>query len=75
MFSSSLAVGEATPLIWKDHFKTLLNRQAPSAPELEHFQRPSYAVNKKPSIESQALGCIQKMRNGKSGGDEELAQK
>ncbi|KAK6744165.1 hypothetical protein RB195_011088 [Necator americanus] len=33
---NGVAVGEATLPIWKEHFKTLLNRLAPSAPELEH---------------------------------------
>ncbi|KAK6765049.1 hypothetical protein RB195_025111 [Necator americanus] len=46
--ASGVAVGEATLPIWRDHFKTLLNRQAPSAPELEHVHRPTYAVNEEP---------------------------
>ncbi|KAK6742718.1 hypothetical protein RB195_010156 [Necator americanus] len=31
-----VAVGETTLRIWREHFKTLLNRLAQSAPELEH---------------------------------------
>ncbi|KAK6755844.1 hypothetical protein RB195_014310 [Necator americanus] len=34
--ANGVAVGEATLPIQKEHFKNLLNRQAPSAPELEH---------------------------------------
>ncbi|KAK6763283.1 hypothetical protein RB195_023840 [Necator americanus] len=49
---------------------TLLNRLAPSAPELEHLHRPTCAVNEEPPTESEVLVCIQKMRNGKSGGDD-----
>ncbi|KAK6734731.1 hypothetical protein RB195_018118 [Necator americanus] len=40
--ANEVAVGEATLPIWRKHFKTLLNRQAPSAPELEHVHRPTY---------------------------------
>ncbi|KAK6729566.1 hypothetical protein RB195_006547 [Necator americanus] len=64
------AVGEATLPIWREHFKTLLNRQAPSAPELGNVHRPTYAVNEEPPTESEVLVCIQKMKNGKSGGDD-----
>ncbi|KAK6743568.1 hypothetical protein RB195_010688 [Necator americanus] len=32
----------------RDHIKTLLNRQAPSVPELEHVDRPTYAVKEEP---------------------------
>ncbi|KAK6734263.1 hypothetical protein RB195_017814 [Necator americanus] len=46
--ANGVAVGEATLPIWKEHFKTLLNRLAPSAPELEHVHRPTYAVNEEP---------------------------
>ncbi|KAK6756466.1 hypothetical protein RB195_014715 [Necator americanus] len=34
--ANGVAVGEATLPIWEEHFRTLLNRLAPSAPELEH---------------------------------------
>ncbi|KAK6743812.1 hypothetical protein RB195_010859 [Necator americanus] len=74
--ASGAAVGEATLPIWKEHLKTLLNRLTPSAPELEHVHRPTYAVNEEPPTVSEVLVCIQKMKNGKSGGDETgLAQK
>ncbi|KAK6731057.1 hypothetical protein RB195_007491 [Necator americanus] len=53
--------------------RTLLNRLAPSAPELEHVHRPTYAVNEEPPTESEALVCIQKMENGKSGGDDGIS--
>ncbi|KAK6765386.1 hypothetical protein RB195_025346 [Necator americanus] len=66
--ANGVAVGEATLPISKEHFKTLLNRLAPSAPELEHVHRPTYAVNEEPPTESEVLVCIQKMKNGKSGG-------
>ncbi|KAK6758326.1 hypothetical protein RB195_015877 [Necator americanus] len=59
--ASGKAVGEATPPTWRDHFKTLLNRQAPSAPELEPVHRPTYAINEEPATESEILVCIQKM--------------
>ncbi|KAK6748901.1 hypothetical protein RB195_001493 [Necator americanus] len=68
--ANGVAVGEATLPIWKEHFKTLLNRLAPSAPELEHVHRLTYAVNEEPPTESEVLVCIQKMKNGKSGGDD-----
>ncbi|KAK6735871.1 hypothetical protein RB195_018869 [Necator americanus] len=68
--ANGVAVGEATLPIWKEHFMTLLNRLAPSAPELEHVHRPTYAVNGEPPTESEVLVCIQKMKNGKSGGDD-----
>ncbi|KAK6735507.1 hypothetical protein RB195_018617 [Necator americanus] len=68
--ANGVAVGEATLPIWRKHFKTLLNRIAPSAPELEHVHRPTYAVNEGPLTESGVLVCIQKMKNGKSGGDD-----
>ncbi|KAK6731003.1 hypothetical protein RB195_007460 [Necator americanus] len=63
--ANGVAVGEATLPIWREHFKTLLNRRAPSAPELEHVHRPKYAVNEKPQTESKVLACIQKMKNEK----------
>ncbi|KAK6728397.1 hypothetical protein RB195_005816 [Necator americanus] len=69
--ANGVAVGEAPLSIWREHFKTLLNRQAPSAPELGHaIVRPTYAVNEEPPTESEVLVCIQKMKNGKSGGDD-----
>ncbi|KAK6764897.1 hypothetical protein RB195_025004 [Necator americanus] len=71
--TSGKGVGEATLPIWRDHFKTLLNRQAPSAPELEHIHRPTYAVNEEPKTESEVLVCIQEMKNGKSGGDDRIS--
>ncbi|KAK6735679.1 hypothetical protein RB195_018732 [Necator americanus] len=67
------AVGEATLPIWKEHFKTLLNRLAPSAPEPEHVHRPIYAVNEEPPTMSEVLFCIQKMKNGKCGGDDGIS--
>ncbi|KAK6753818.1 hypothetical protein RB195_013042 [Necator americanus] len=73
--ANEMAVGEATLSIWTDHSKTLLNRQAPSAPEPEHINRPTYAVNEGLPTKSEALICIQKMKNGKSGEMTELAQK
>ncbi|KAK6736321.1 hypothetical protein RB195_019164 [Necator americanus] len=71
--ANGVAVGKATLPIWKEHFKTLLNRLAPSAPELEHVHRPTYAVNEEPPTESEVPVCIQKMKNGKSGGDEGIS--
>ncbi|KAK6764050.1 hypothetical protein RB195_024397 [Necator americanus] len=71
--ANGVAVGEATLPIWKEHFKILLNRLAPSAPELEHVHKPTYAVNEEPPTESEVLVCIQKMKNGKSGGDDEIS--
>ncbi|KAK6759203.1 hypothetical protein RB195_021056 [Necator americanus] len=35
----------------RDHFKTLLNRQVPSAPELDNVHRSKYAVNEQPPTE------------------------
>ncbi|KAK6765298.1 hypothetical protein RB195_025290 [Necator americanus] len=57
--ASGKAVGEATLPIWMDHFKTLLNWQAPSIPELGHLDRLTYAVKEEPLIESEVLLCIQ----------------
>ncbi|KAK6736294.1 hypothetical protein RB195_019146 [Necator americanus] len=72
--ASGKAVGEATFPIWRDHFKTLLKRQAPSAPELEHVHRPcSYAVNEESPTELEVLVCIQKMKNQKCGGDDGIS--
>ncbi|KAK6742342.1 hypothetical protein RB195_009920 [Necator americanus] len=71
--ANGVAVGEATLPIWKEHFKTLLNRLAPSAPELEHVHRPTCAANEEPPTESEVLVCIQKMKNGKSGGDDGIS--
>ncbi|KAK6736616.1 hypothetical protein RB195_019360 [Necator americanus] len=50
---NGVAVGEATLPIWREHFKTLLNRLAPSAPELEHVHRLTYVVNEAPPTESE----------------------
>ncbi|KAK6735934.1 hypothetical protein RB195_018910 [Necator americanus] len=71
--ANGVAVGEANLLIWKEHFKILLNRLAPSAPRLEHVHRPTYAVNEEPPTESEVLVCIQKMKNGKSGGNDGIS--
>ncbi|KAK6763374.1 hypothetical protein RB195_023902 [Necator americanus] len=71
--ANGVAIGEATLPIWREHFKTLLNWLAPSAPELEHVRRPMYAVIEEPPIESEVLVCIQKMKNGKSGGDDGIS--
>ncbi|KAK6735692.1 hypothetical protein RB195_018742 [Necator americanus] len=43
--ASRVAVGEGTLPIWRDHFKTLLNRRALSVAQLEHVDRPTDAVN------------------------------
>ncbi|KAK6748886.1 hypothetical protein RB195_001483 [Necator americanus] len=48
MVTVTVAVGEATIPIRRYHLKILLNRQAPSVPEVEHVQRPTYAVNREP---------------------------
>ncbi|KAK6733277.1 hypothetical protein RB195_017182 [Necator americanus] len=53
--------------------ETLLNRLAPSAPELEHVHRPTYAVNEEPPTESEFVVCIQKMKSRKSGGDDGIS--
>ncbi|KAK6726553.1 hypothetical protein RB195_004715 [Necator americanus] len=73
--ANGVPVGETTLPIWRKHFNTLLNRLAPSAPELEHVHRPTYAFNEEPPTESEVLACTQKMKNGKSGGEDGLAQK
>ncbi|KAK6748125.1 hypothetical protein RB195_001008 [Necator americanus] len=51
----------------------LLNRLAPSAPELERVHRPTYAVNEEAPTETEVLVRIQKMKNGKSGGDDGIS--
>ncbi|KAK6741353.1 hypothetical protein RB195_009288 [Necator americanus] len=79
--ANGVAVGKVTLPVWKEHFKTLLNRLAPSVPELEHVHRPTYAVNEGPPTESEVLVYIQKMKNGKhfcanpvvSGGDDGIS--
>ncbi|KAK6763411.1 hypothetical protein RB195_023927 [Necator americanus] len=71
--ANGVAVGEAILPIWKEHFKTLLNRLAPSAPELEHVHKPTYVVNEEPPTVSEVLVCIQKMKNEKSGGDDGIS--
>ncbi|KAK6763780.1 hypothetical protein RB195_024202 [Necator americanus] len=58
--ANGVAVCETTLPIWRELFKTLLNRLAPSTPELEHVHRPTYAVNEEPPTESEVLVCIQK---------------
>ncbi|KAK6754255.1 hypothetical protein RB195_013321 [Necator americanus] len=73
--ANGVAVGEATLPIWREHFKTLLNRLAPSAPELEHVHRPTYAVNEEPPTESEVLVCVQKIKNRKSGGNDGISAK
>ncbi|KAK6762961.1 hypothetical protein RB195_023608 [Necator americanus] len=69
--SNGVAVGEATLPIWKEHFKTLLNRLSPSAPELEHVHKRTYAVNEEPPTESEV--CTQKIKDGKFGGDDKIS--
>ncbi|KAK6750587.1 hypothetical protein RB195_002517 [Necator americanus] len=63
----------SSTLLMKEHFKTLLNRLAPSAPELEYVHRPICAVNEEPPTDSEVLACIQKMKNGKPGGDDGIS--
>ncbi|KAK6764509.1 hypothetical protein RB195_024724 [Necator americanus] len=70
--ANEVAVGKATLPIWRNHFKTLLNRQA-ATPELKHVHKQTYAVNEESPTESEALVCIQKMKNGKSGGDDRIS--
>ncbi|KAK6744421.1 hypothetical protein RB195_011244 [Necator americanus] len=53
--------------------KTLPNRQAPSAPYHEQVHRKTYAVNEEPPTELEVLDCIQKMKNRKSVGDDEIS--
>ncbi|KAK6757048.1 hypothetical protein RB195_015090 [Necator americanus] len=70
--ASGKAVGEAAFPILRDHFKTLLNRHAASVLETEHVRTPIYAVSEEPPTESEVLICIQKMKNGKSGGEDKI---
>ncbi|KAK6742906.1 hypothetical protein RB195_010273 [Necator americanus] len=56
--ANGVAVGEATLPIWREYFKILLNRHGPSAPELEHVHRSTYAFNEEPPTESEVLVCI-----------------
>ncbi|KAK6730345.1 hypothetical protein RB195_007046 [Necator americanus] len=67
-----VSVGEATVPIWKE---TLLNRQAPSTAELEHVYGPTYAANGEQPTESEVLVRIEKMKNGKCGGDDRINAK
>ncbi|KAK6762063.1 hypothetical protein RB195_022963 [Necator americanus] len=71
--ANEVAVGEATLPIWREQLKTLLNRLAPSASELEHVRRPTYAVNEEPPTDSEVLVCIQKIKNGKSTGNDGIS--
>ncbi|KAK6763643.1 hypothetical protein RB195_024094 [Necator americanus] len=57
-------------LFQREHFKTLLSLQLPSVPELEHVDRPTYAVREEQPTESEVLVCIQKMKKGKFYGDD-----
>ncbi|KAK6742759.1 hypothetical protein RB195_010182 [Necator americanus] len=70
--ANEVAVGETTLPIRRERSNTLLNR-LPLASELEHVHRPTYVVNEKPLTESEVLVCIQKMKNGKSGGDDGIS--
>ncbi|KAK6763757.1 hypothetical protein RB195_024187 [Necator americanus] len=68
MFGSSQhcqrSVGQAALPMWREHFNTLLEQQAPPLPELEHVQRPRYtAVSERPPTLSKVLASIQKMKN------------
>ncbi|KAK6762317.1 hypothetical protein RB195_023145 [Necator americanus] len=54
-------------------FRTLLNWQTQSALELKHAHRPTCVVNEEPPTESRVLLSIQKMKNGKSGGDDRIS--
>ncbi|KAK6736729.1 hypothetical protein RB195_019434 [Necator americanus] len=71
--AKGVAVGVATLPIWRDHIKTLLNWDTPSAPELEHVHRPTYALGEELPTEPEVLVCIQKMKNGRSGGDDGIS--
>ncbi|KAK6755545.1 hypothetical protein RB195_014116 [Necator americanus] len=42
--ANGVTVEEVNLPIWKEHLNTLLNRQAPSFPELEHVQRSMCTV-------------------------------
>ncbi|KAK6763907.1 hypothetical protein RB195_024298 [Necator americanus] len=55
--ANGVAVGEATLPIWRDHFKILLNRQAPDQPVLNSstFIEPAYAVSEESPTESETL--------------------
>ncbi|KAK6739957.1 hypothetical protein RB195_008437 [Necator americanus] len=64
--ANGVAVVEATLPIQGHHFSTLLDRQTPSALELEHVHRQIYAVDEEPPTQSEVLVCIQKTKLGKS---------
>ncbi|KAK6747550.1 hypothetical protein RB195_000631 [Necator americanus] len=68
--ANGVAVDKATLPIRMNHFKTLVNQEAPTALDLKHVHRPTYAVNEDPPTESVVLVCIQKVKNGKSSGDD-----
>ncbi|KAK6730865.1 hypothetical protein RB195_007371 [Necator americanus] len=71
--ANGVAVGEATLLFLKEHFKTLLNHRQHRQLLNSNVHRQTYAVNEGPPIESEVLVCIQKMKNGKSGGDDGIS--
>ncbi|KAK6739955.1 hypothetical protein RB195_008437 [Necator americanus] len=53
--ANGVAVVEATLPIQGHHFSTLLDRQTPSALELEHVHRQIYAVDEEPPTQSEVL--------------------
>ncbi|KAK6763908.1 hypothetical protein RB195_024299 [Necator americanus] len=55
--ANGVAVAEAAIPIWRDHFKILLNRQAPDQPVLNSstFIEPAYAVSEESPTESETL--------------------
>ncbi|KAK6735995.1 hypothetical protein RB195_018955 [Necator americanus] len=66
--ANGVTVVEVTLPVWRDHFKTLLDRQASSVPELGHVV---CAINEEPPTVSEILVCS--MKNGKSGGDDGIS--
>ncbi|KAK6727544.1 hypothetical protein RB195_005309 [Necator americanus] len=60
--------------ILREHCNTLLNRLTLPVPELVHAQRQTYTtVSEEPPTESEIRVCIQKMKDGKPGGNDGIS--
>ncbi|KAK6738058.1 hypothetical protein RB195_020266 [Necator americanus] len=67
---NGVAVDNATLPFWKKPFNTLLNRQAPPVPKLEHVQQTTGNEDQRESTDRVGGSCVYpKMNNGKSSGD------
>lgn len=69
---NGLLVGPATLPVWQRYFDGLLNRPPPQALPLMHQPRANYQCDTSAPSEEEICAVVEKMKNNKASGDDEI---